>query len=727
MIADTTKTKIHKTSKPYQTLKIILLIYGILSAVSFFYLAVYFKKIHISSQVELWLSLVYGYWVCCSFILAQVGIGNVIFKLPFLRNSDLLGIPLLMFSFGAGFYISNCFLTLVAIFKWINGFGIFIYVLICIPVIIFGLKAINDSILLPIRAINISSNNSIKNRWLFILLIILWVLPYFLQTFLPNTDWDGAWQHLPLPKLFLEKGISWVTPGFMQFDFPGAVHLVYSLFFFLKAESAIIPFNFIIALGIVASVYYFADHFFGKYTARWAAAVTAAINIMWEVSLTPRIDSFLAFFCFLGVYAFLLWIQNSKKTGLLIVTGMTLGVAMGIKYTALLFLPVLSLVIIIHSLLNSKIKSVIKFTPLLLTVVVLVIPSGWWYARNAIKLGDPVYPFISDDIFYDNNGNKIKLQPALQKHIENMPSRENIESVFTKTGLDVFLDWEDNSGKTPDRRVLKYWRNGLFNGWDIIINPDKYSRKPYHEINPFLFLFILLPFFDRSKISLYLYIIGAFFFASIATKTHILRYALPAFPLISVGASRVLSKIRSKKLIVVSAILLAACLIRFSFFETKKLIEMKPLAYLSGSEERIDWLETVGYNWDRTTPPFIKFVNQQINNGLMTKEDIIFMIGEGKGNLLKCSYLPDSSRSARPWLEELIKTDNDYSRIAKSLKERGVSYLAINYFYLYWSYSKTHYDTKPLIFGLYHLQRFLEMHTEIVYNENGMVLAKIIK
>jgi hypothetical protein len=611
-----------------------------------------------------------------------------------------------------------------------NSFGIFLYLFLSIPVLVLGFKTLNNSVFISVETKRNSPGLFQEKRWILWLIVffmLLWILPYFIQTLLPNTDWDGAWQHLPLPKLFLERGIAWVDPSFMQYNFPGAVHLVYSLFIFIKAESAVIPFNFIIAIGIIVSVYFFADHFFGKHAALWAASIAAAINIMWEVSLTPRIDSFLTLFCLLAMYSFLLWIQDSKRKGLLIITGMLLGMAMGTKYTAAVFVGVLCLFGIIHFLMKYKMNSINNIVIFLITLATLLLPSGWWYARNTIKLGDPVYPFMSGDMFYDSHGNKIELYTALHKHLESMPSREEIEAVLNETGLHLFTDYEERINRKADRtsRIFKMSRTGLLNIWDILINPDEYSRKPYHEITPILLFFILLPFFDRSKISLYLYGISGFIFVFFATKTHILRYALPVFPLFSIGAARVLSNIHSKKIIVAMILISGFFLFRFSFLETKKLIEMKPLSYLSGNEEKIDWLENIGYNWDRTTPPFIKFVNQQIDNGSMKKEDIILMVGEGKGNLLNCNYLPDSSRSARLWLEELIKGNNDYAKIAKSLRERGVGYFAINYFYLYWAYSNSRYGTKALIFGLYHLQRFLETHTEIIYNDSGIVVAKI--
>ena len=119
--------KMNKNSKLPINFKIILFIYLFLSALSFFYLFADFKRIYVPNLFQLWLSLAYGYWVCFSFILSQIGLGSTTLRLPIFRNCELSGFPFLIFSFGAGFYISNCILTFLAIFKWMNGFGTFLY------------------------------------------------------------------------------------------------------------------------------------------------------------------------------------------------------------------------------------------------------------------------------------------------------------------------------------------------------------------------------------------------------------------------------------------------------------------------------------------------------------------------------------------------------------------------------------------------------------------------
>jgi len=201
---------------------VFFIVYTVLFIFSFFYIFICRGDLVVSDFFRLWTSLSYGYWIAISFILAQIGLGRIILRLPVLRNSEFSGIPFLVFSFGIGCYVTNCFLTFSAIFKWMCGWGIYLYLLISVFFIVAGFLTLHK--FFPgFNDAGIRKSNK-RRRWPFWLLgliIILWISPYFIQTFLPNADWDGAWQHLPLPRLFLERGISWVNPSFMQYDFPG--------------------------------------------------------------------------------------------------------------------------------------------------------------------------------------------------------------------------------------------------------------------------------------------------------------------------------------------------------------------------------------------------------------------------------------------------------------------------------------------------------------------------
>lgn len=708
--------------KHHSFLKYLISIYIFLTICSLFYIFSINNLINISLLYERLFSIGYGYWIAISFIIVQIGIGRILFRLPFLRNLKLSGLAYLMFSLGGGFYVSYCILMILALLNWLNGPGIVVFILFAIPSIFFGYRSIREITLYYHKKISSSSNKNLIKKKLFIIsiLIIIWIIPYFIQTFHPNTDWDGASFHLPQAKRFLEGKITSVDASYPSYNQPGAIHLVYSLFFAVRAESAIIPLNFLIALAIIITVYSLASKIWNKKAALWAAAICAAVNLLFEVALTPRIDAFLTFYFVLAVYSFLLWIQNKKNSSIIIVTGMMLGITLGIKSTSIFFVIVLVPIIFILTIKKLKSNFKVVITNLLLSILCLSIPSIWWYARNTLYLGDPIYPFLAGPVYYDTEGNRQSFNPSLEKIGEKMPNKDEVISTILGQHKLNFLYTENRQNKQPKH---------LFNLLDILKNPEKYQRNPYHEINLFILLFFLLPLFSRKKQSLWLYGISLAIYIIIGSQTFLLRYALPVFPLFSIGAGIVLSHIRLKRLLIVLTIGLCLNFIYFNYFEWIKISSMQAESYLTGKKSRIEWLLSVGYNLRLTdTPLFIKFINESVDNGYIDKDDTLFMIGECKGNLLKCNYIPDiiSNRRNR-WLEELMKVETNYMRLAKEFKIRGIRFLVLNEaFYQVIVPKSLFLERGPLIYSLYHLYRFLKKYTTIIYDKRGIIVAKIV-
>jgi hypothetical protein len=146
---------------------------------------------------------------------------------------------------------------------------------------------------------------------------------------------------------------------------------------------------------------------------------------------------------------------------------------------------------------------------------------------------------------------------------------------------------------------------------------------------------------------------------------------------------------------------------------------------LCGSQDELEWLENTGYNGIKGMPEMIEYINSQIDEGNILPDDIIFMVGESKGHLIKCRYLPDSSRWAIQWLEELIKFDIDYEKIHQSFKRRDIKFILFNAGYTQGVAENYAWRREPLIFGVFHLLRFLEGYTDILYSENRIYFARL--
>jgi len=481
------------------------------------------------------------------------------------------------------------------------------------------------------------------------------------------------------------------------------------------AKQAVIVFNFILAAALVLFVYVLAAELWSRRAALWAAVVCGGLNILWEVALTPRIDSIQAFFTVAAYGAFLLWIKQKEKTGLLIFTGMMLGITLGIKYTAIFPAAVISIGAAGVSLWIFRKNSKQAVVLLVLFSIVIIIPSGWWYARNFVLLGDPLYPYFSGPLYYGESGELRELLQDLHQLIKEMPPAAEIEDMGRKYDI-PFLYRKTPFPKPP---------SNLLNLWDIILHPGQYQRDDYHEINLLVFFIFLLPVFSRKRESWWLFGIAFTVFLIIGVQSHILRYALPVLPLLALGAGVVISRVRYRVVFALFILIAGVSLGRFAYLECSQLARTPVFSYLSGDINEIEWLKNTGYNGIKGMPEVIEFINTQIKKGRIRPKDIIFMVGESKGHLIKCQYLPDSSRWAIQWLEELIKFNKNYREIFQSFKSRKINYILFNVGYAQGVAENYAWRREPLIFGIFHLLRFMEEYTDIVFSENQIYFARL--
>ena len=79
-------------------IKIIPSLYIVLSIAAIAYFSAHTNLIPMSAQLELWLHLAYGYWIAITFLIIQIGLGRLLFRLPLLKEIKLNGFPYLIVS-----------------------------------------------------------------------------------------------------------------------------------------------------------------------------------------------------------------------------------------------------------------------------------------------------------------------------------------------------------------------------------------------------------------------------------------------------------------------------------------------------------------------------------------------------------------------------------------------------------------------------------------------------
>jgi hypothetical protein len=535
--------------------------------------------------------------------------------------------------------------------------------------------------------------------------------PYLVETALPNTDWDGAAYHLPLGRTIHERGIQAVDPFLPQINFPGSTHMAYALLRWARAGAGIIPLNLLMSLLLLAGTHGLARHFFGPRAAAWAATLLASSSLVWELGTDPRIDGFLAAQALAAVGALLLWVERPERRALLPVAGAALGLALGTKYTA----AVLAAAVGLPALVLAARRRAWK--PLLVGVALIAFPAGWWYARNQALLGNALYPYVRGFVYPGPDGRMREFQPDLDRLLATAP--------------------RPPAGFLSAYQLEPGVRRHMLDLSDVILHPNAFEDRRYpgqvpFRLGPLLVLGFLLPLFRRDRWSWWVWGLALALWIPPAIPAYmaLLRYVLPAFPLLAIGAALAIE--RARGLMLPAGLALAATLGWNLVAEVEKLLgTLRPWTYLAGREARLDWLARVGYNGAAVAPKLARFVRDAQQRGEIERDATLFLVGEEKDEPFECRVLPDMSRDGYRWLVEMVRHDGDPERIRASLRAQGIGWVAVNFGYFTWVLRSVPMNLRRLAnrsfleFSLFHLEAFLKRYGKAVWAEDEVYLYDI--
>ena len=214
-----------------------------------------------------------------------------------------------------------------------------------------------------------------------LLLIALLVLPTLVAPLCPPLAWDEVMYHLPHAQQWAASGRLGVNEWLRYPWFPYNADLLFSAAM-LMVDDVMPHLISALAAWLTAVLIYMA----GKRYAGQGVASIATVIFLWLTRneyANAMVDNCVTLFIFAGSLAFHVWLQQSHRRALLAMAAFLLGVAAGMKYQALLVLPLLALVLLVRT------RSPRDW---LVAVVGLLLPCVYWYARNYLLTGDPFNP-----------------------------------------------------------------------------------------------------------------------------------------------------------------------------------------------------------------------------------------------------------------------------------------------------------------------------------------------
>ena len=223
-------------------------------------------------------------------------------------------------------------------------------------------------------------------------LFILLLVAVFLITgaLAPPTDWDVLMYHLRVPKQFLQAGAIYRPEDNAHFAFVGLPHMLYLPLLALGTPEGPALVSALCTLGLALAGFAFGLRFLDDRTAGFSLAILWGSGMLLLVGISARTDTILGFYLFLVHYAVIRATQAEEPRFLYLAAALG-GMAIGVKYNALIYLLALAplgLWVVLTRLPQ-------RAAALALMLGVAFVSALPWLLKNAVLLGDPVYPYLS--------------------------------------------------------------------------------------------------------------------------------------------------------------------------------------------------------------------------------------------------------------------------------------------------------------------------------------------
>lgn len=217
----------------------------------------------------------------------------------------------------------------------------------------------------------------------------------FLGVLLPPMSWDGLGYHLPPVVAYVQRGqIALVESSVFANTYPNNVelHFLWNVVF-LRTDLIVNTTQLWFALVGALSVYVVGRRLdLDTESALLGAAGFVLAPMVLIQSVITYVDLGFAGLL-LAAYALLLHYWNDPAPRLLVPLGLAVGLVVGTKFTGGLFALIFGGAVVVRLLLGDQITRVGLLRHMALFGGLGLTVAGYWYARNVLTYGNPLYPF----------------------------------------------------------------------------------------------------------------------------------------------------------------------------------------------------------------------------------------------------------------------------------------------------------------------------------------------
>ncbi|KUG21878.1 membrane protein [hydrocarbon metagenome] len=530
---------------------------------------------------------------------------------------------------------------------------------------------------------------------IFVTLIIL--------SLLPPIATDALIHHLAIPKLWLLHGglyeIKWSVFSY----YPMNVDLLYLIPLYFHND--IIP-NFIhMGFGIGTSwlIFCYLNNKFGRTWGLLGILVFLSTPMVMRMSTVAYVDLGLIFFTSAGIFAYSRWRNNGySENKWLLISSITMGIALGTKYNALIaWFLLLSAIIFFYSRDKKTQWPAVRYGAIFFLISLLIFSP--WLIKNLILTGNPLFPLFNG--FFN----------VSTANITNEETTYNIVSGNTYMGMFKY-------------RAIIYGESF----WQTLIIPlrfffqgQDYSDQYFDGVlNPLLIIMVPFAFMNKSfqKDKIFFVVFSVFFILITFFLDELrVRYILPTIPFLCVltvmGIKNILtwSEETAKPLryFYTAAILLFLVILGFKnvMYLNNYFQSLQPVKYLCNMETRDEYL-------NRHTGSYaaISYINK--NTPQNAKVRLIFLAG--RGYYLDRIYEDDSSFGMNV-IRDLVAHSSEDETFQKHIRSLGYTHLLVRK-KLFLKYLHDNYSPEKINILLQQMSRA----TEMIYEANGYAVYEII-
>lgn len=491
------------------------------------------------------------------------------------------------------------------------------------------------------------------------LLAALFVVLLVLRAATPPHSYDEAIYHLSVAKLFAAKGRVFPVYDNWAGNMPFLIQMIYAACLIFGSDIAAKLFSLGLTVTCALSLYAFCARFLNRRAGTVAMIGFFGAGMVVEVGTTSRIDVTLGCMLFLATHAMIVYLET-KQTGWLLTSAVLSGFALGTKYSAGVWLPLLGAMFLFEMLVTSREKLRIVLRQGFLYVLVATATASPWFIKNFIWFQNPVYPFVTGEIAgvadgrvrYFTDDDERRLEAHFQTVRTEMPE-----------GVDTL---ERELAEAASRREQRR----PFRVWEYFIYPDKYGMgEPYHDPNNLFLVTPLLLFLRKRRWTTWLAILSLGFYVAVVRTSWVARILLPLYPAMTVLAAYLITEVaeRAKARVRIAALVPALALLivvgPVALATVSQMSRRGDLSFVTGSRSRREYMYKFFYY------PAIDFINHNLPANAR-----VLMIGAQMSYDLRREYVADVNWDTTEWRRVLAR-NTSMDDVNVDLKGRGITHV----------------------------------------------------